>query len=69
MFSKSHVNLVEAELARTLAAISDWKKNQGATYTHAYTGDVIDIPSPKQNAALRRASLDLSRALSALRQA
>lgn len=67
MFDKKHITLLEAELARTTAAVADWKKHQGQTY---FIGqDAYPVSTPKQNAALRRASLDLSRALSALRQA
>lgn len=67
MFTKTHVETLEAELKRTLAAVADWKENQGKTY---FIGnDTYPIATPKQNSALRRASLDLSRALSALRQA
>lgn len=55
----------EAEAKRFLARVSAWRQAQG-TYEHS--GFTFHIHTPRENGAVRRASLDLTRALADLRR-
>lgn len=55
----------EAEAKRFLARAKEWRDAQGSTL---YNGINYAHPTPKQGGALRRASLDLTRALASMRR-
>lgn len=60
------IKTAEAEAKRFLARIAPWRKAQG-TY-EGHNGHRFSIGTPKQGGALRRASMDLTRALADMRK-
>jgi hypothetical protein len=55
----------ELEAKRFLARVAVWRKAQGTT---EYNGHTYANHTPRESGALRRASLDLTRALAAMRK-
>jgi hypothetical protein len=55
------------EAKRFLRRFDEWKAKQGRTYEIGT--DVFTFDTPRENGALRRSSLDLSRALADMRRA
>ena len=60
------INAAVAEARRFLKRYSEWEEMQGRTYENG--NQVYTIDTPRENGALRRASLDLSRALADMRR-
>jgi hypothetical protein len=60
------IDEAKAEAKRFLARVSQWEKAQGTYEAHGHT---FPNHTSKQNGALRRASMDLTRALAAMRKA
>jgi hypothetical protein len=62
---KENITAAKAEAKRFLARVSEWEKVQGTyvAYGHTFHND-----TPKQSGALRRASMDLTRALAEMRK-
>lgn len=63
--SPETIKEAEAEARRFLARVAVWRKAQGTT---EYNGHSYANFTPRENAAVRRASLDLTRALAAMRK-
>lgn len=63
---KERIMTAKAEAQRFLERCEAWEKAQG-TYTTG-SGYVFDQSTPKENGALRRASMDLTRALADMRK-
>lgn len=66
MMDAEKIKTAEAEAKRFLARFATWRKAQ-CTY-EGHSGQRFSIGTPKQSAALRRASLDLTRALAEMRK-
>ena len=62
---KENITTAKAEAKRFLARVSEWEKAQ-STY-EAY-GHTFHNHTPKQSGSLRRASMDLTRALAEMRK-
>lgn len=62
---KNGIEAAEAEAKRFLSRVKAWRAAQG-TYTHGE--HTFEISTPRQGGALRRASLDLTRALADMRR-
>ena len=59
------IEAAQAEAERFLNKVMDWKLAQK---THVCSsGEIYNTATPKQNGALRRASMDLTRALADMR--
>ena len=56
------------EAKRFLQRYDEWKEVQGQTYQYSTVGEHFPRSTPKQNSALKRSSMDLSRALAQLRK-
>lgn len=63
--SPGTIKEAEAEARRFLARVHAWRQAQGTERTDH--GE-YSISTPRENGALRRASLDLTRALAAMRK-
>ena len=64
--TSAKISTAVAEAKRFLKRHDEWKTQQGRTYKsgeHTFT-----IYTPRENGALRRASLDLTRALADMRR-
>ena len=57
-----------SEAKRFLKRYDEWKAQQGRTYTMEGVDHLFTVDTPRENGALRRASMDLSRALADLRR-
>lgn len=64
--SEDRIKIAEAEAKRFLSRVTAWRKAQ-STYV-APNGMVFSVSTPRESGALRRASLDLTRALAAMRK-
>ncbi len=60
------VEAAKIEAERFLKRVSEWEIVQGNTYTCG--GYTFNANTPKENAAVKRASMDLTRALATLRR-
>ena len=56
------------EAKRFLQRHEEWQEVQGQTYQYSTVGEHFPLSTPKENAALKRSSMDLSRALAQLRK-
>jgi hypothetical protein len=59
------IKTAEAEAKRFLAKVSEWRKAQG---TYEANGTTYSNHTPKECGAVKRASMDLTRALSTMRK-
>lgn len=57
-----------AEAKRFLKRHEEWRAKQGRTYKIEGLDNLFTVDTPRENGALRRASLDLSRALADMRR-
>ena len=62
---KENITAAKAEAKRFLARVTEWEKAQGTYEAHGYT---FHNHTPKQCGSLRRASMDLTRALAEMRK-
>jgi len=62
---KENITSAKAEAKRFLARVSEWENAQGTYEAHGHT---FDNHTPKQCGSLRRASMDLTRALAEMRK-
>lgn len=60
------IKAAAAEAKRFLQRVKEWEAEQGTYEGHG--GFRFSISTPKQSGAVRRASMDLTRALSAMRK-
>lgn len=65
--TSSAIENAVAEAKRFLKRHSEWKAKQGRTETYG-DGYVATLGTPRENGALRRASLDLTNALADMRK-
>jgi len=63
---KERIKAAEDEAKRFLSRVTAWRKAQGTYEGHG--GHRFSLDTPKQGGALRRASLDLTRALAEMRK-
>jgi len=59
------IKAAEEEAKRFLSRVAKWRKAQG---TYEAFGRTYSIGTPRESGALRRASMDLTRALAVLRR-
>ena len=57
-----------AEAERFLKKHKEWQEVQGQTYQYSTVGEHFPLSTPKENAALKRSSMDPSRALAQIRK-
>jgi len=65
--TSAKIAVAVAEAKRFLKRHEEWKAKQG-TYTMEGVDHLFRVYTPRENGALRRASMDLSRALADLRR-
>lgn len=63
--SEDRIKIAEAEAKRFLSRVTAWRKVQR---TETYPLGTYTPATPRESGALRRASLDLTRALAAMRK-
>jgi hypothetical protein len=62
---KENITAAKAEAKRFLARVTEWEKAQGS---YEVCGHTFHNHTPKQCGSLRRASMDLTRALAEMRK-
>lgn len=63
--TKEQIATAEAEAKRFLKRVADWRKAQG---TYENNGHTFSLATPRESGAVRRASMDLTRSLAAMRR-
>lgn len=59
------IKIAKHEAERFLTRVTEWEAQQGKTYSHG--DDQFVLSTPRENGAVKRASMDLTRSLADLR--